>query len=70
MQTHRNNDTYFGAYLYSAGTQHGNLNQLSVTVSWVTYYILQAYTRTGVSHSQHRKNSEEVWKKCRLMDRK
>ena len=28
--------------------------------SRVTYFILQAYTGTGVSHSQHRKKSGEV----------
>ena len=38
--------------------------------SRVTYFILRAYTETGVSHSQHRKKSGEVWKKCRWMDRK
>ena len=47
--------TCFGAYLYFAETQHGNLHQLSVTMSRVTYLILRAYTATGVSHSQHRK---------------
>ena len=26
MQTQKNNNKYFGAYLYSAGTQHGNLH--------------------------------------------
>ena len=31
--------------------------------SRVTYFILQAYTGTGVSHSQHRKNLGEVLKK-------
>ena len=28
--------------------------------SWVAYFILRSYTGTNVSHSQHRKNSEEV----------
>ena len=38
--------------------------------SRVTYFILQAYTGTGGSHSQHReKNRERFWKKCRWMDR-
>ena len=37
----------------------------------VTYFILRAYTETGVSHSQHRKkNRKRFWKKCRWMDRK
>ena len=30
-------NTYLGAYLYSASTQHGNLNQLCVTTSRMTY---------------------------------
>ena len=34
--------------------------------SRVTYFILRAYTGTGVSHSYHRKNSGEVWKKMRV----
>ena len=34
----------------------------------VTYFILWAYTGTMVSHSQHRKNWERFWKKCRWMD--
>ena len=38
--------------------------------SRVTYFILRVYTGTDVSHSQHRKKSGEVWKKCRWMDRK
>ena len=33
--------------------------------SRVTYFILRAYTGTGVSRSQRRKKSGEVWKKCR-----
>ena len=51
----------FWAYLYSAGTQHGDLHP-------------RAYTGTSVSHSQHRKrkkNSGEVLEKeCRWVDRK
>ena len=64
------NHTCFGAYLYSEGTKHGNLHQLSVTVSRMTYFILPAHTGTGVSHSQHRKYSEEVLEKCNWMDEK
>ena len=56
--------------LYSAGTQHGNLHQLSVTMSRVTYFIPRIHTGTGVGHGQHRKNWEEVLEKCRQMDRK
>ena len=48
MQTHKDYNTCFGAYLYSADTQHGNLHR-------VTYLILRAYTGTRVSHSQYRK---------------
>ena len=43
--------TFIGAYVYSAGTQHGNLYQLSVTMSSVTFFILQAHTGAGVSDS-------------------
>ena len=49
-----------GACLYSTGTKQGNLHQLSVTTSRVTYFILRAQTGTGVSHRQQRKNSGEV----------
>ena len=35
---HKN--TRFRAYLYSAGTEHGSLHQLSVTMRRVTYFIL------------------------------
>ena len=65
MLTQKNN-TYFGAYLYAVGTQHGNMLQLSVTTSRVTYFILRVHTGTGVSHSQHRKSLEEVWKKMQV----
>ena len=53
------------AYFYSAGTQHRNLHQLpvSVTMSKVTYFILRANIGTHVSHSQHKKNSENVLEK-------
>ena len=30
--------------------------------SRLTYFILRAYTGTGVSHSQHRRNRERFWK--------
>ena len=32
----------------------------------VTYFIMWAYTGTGVNHSQHRKNSEEVLEKMQV----
>ena len=66
MQTQRNTTTCFGAYLNSAGTQHGNLHQLSVTMSRMTYFILRAHTGTGASHRQHRKHSEEVSEKMQV----
>ena len=46
----------------TAAYVHGNLNHLSVPTSRVTYFILQAHKRAGVSHSQRRKNSGEVLK--------
>ena len=66
MQTQKNNNTSFGTYLYSAGTQHGNLHHLSVMKSRVTYFILRAHPGTGVSHSQHWKNLEEVLEKMQV----
>ena len=60
MPNQKNNNTCLGAYLYSAGTQHGSLHQSSVTMHRVTDFILRANTGTGVSRSQHRKNSGEV----------
>ena len=45
------NNTCFGTRLYSVGTQHRNLHQLSVTTSMVTDFILWADTETCVSHS-------------------
>ena len=42
----------FGTYLYSAAAEDGNMHQLSVTMSNVTYFILLAHTGTGVSHAQ------------------
>ena len=32
-----------------AGTQHGNLHQLPVTMSKVTHFILRGYTGTCIS---------------------
>ena len=65
-KTRKNNDTCFGTYLYSAGIQHGNLHQLSATMSRVTYFILQANTGTGHNHSRQRKNSGEVMEKMQV----
>ena len=56
----KHSNTHFGAYLYSAGTQHGNLHQSSATISKVTYLILCVQTEACVSHSYHGKNSGEV----------
>ena len=52
--------------LYSAGTQHGSLHQLSVTMIRVTYFVLRAHTGTGVSHSQHRRNWGEVFENMQV----
>ena len=65
-QNHKSTDTCFWAYLYSAGTQHGNLHQSSITTSRVTYFILRAHTGTGVSHNKHRKHSGDFWDKMQL----
>ena len=54
-KTQKNNNTCCGAYLYFAGSEHGNLHQVSVTMSRMSYFILRANTGTGVSHSQQEK---------------
>ena len=51
------------AYLYSAGTQHGNLPP----AGWPTLFCGPTQ-EPCISHSQHRKNQEKFWKKCRWMD--
>ena len=66
MLTQKNNNTCVEAYLQSTGTQHRNLHQLSVMMSRVTYFILRAHTGTGVSHSQHSKNTGEVLEKMQV----
>ena len=68
MQTQKNNNNnnMFCSQLNSAGTQHGNLPQLSIMMSRVTYFILQAYTGSGVSHSQHRKKLGGLLEKMQL----
>ena len=53
--SHHTTSHVFLAYLYSVGTQHGD-----PASSRVTYFILRAYTGTGVSHSQHRKKSGQI----------
>ena len=54
----------FGAYLYSADTQHGNLPPAGWPI-----LLCGPTQETYVSHSQHRKNRERFWKKCRWMNR-
>ena len=56
---------FFIAYLYSAGAQHGNLH----LAGWPILFC-RPTQEPWVSHSQHRKNREEFWKKCRWMDQK
>ena len=56
---------FFLAYLYSAGTQHGNLPP----AGWPILFCGPTQ-EPCVSHSQYRKNREKFWKKCRWMDRK
>ena len=48
MSARKHNNTCFGAYLYSAGTQHENLHQLSGMTSKETDFILRVHARTGV----------------------
>ena len=53
----------FWAYLYSAGTQHGNLPP----VGWPILFCGPT-EEPRASYSQHRKNRDRIWKKCRWMD--
>ena len=59
-------NTFFLAYLYSAGTQHGNLH----LAGWPILFCGPTQ-EPCVSHSQHRRNRDRFWKKkSRWMDRK
>ena len=44
----------------------GNLHQLSVTMSRMTYFILRASTGTAVNHSQQRRSSGEIFEKMQV----
>ena len=52
--------TCFGAYLYSAGIQHRNLHQLSVTMSRVTCFILCGFC-FGFSKNQRLCSLVSTW---------
>ena len=56
---------FFLAYLYSAGTQHGNLYPARWPILFCgpTQKLVLATANTG-------KNRERFWKKCRWMDEK
>ena len=55
--------SFFWAYLYSAGTKHGSLHP----AGWPILFC--GHTQEPcVSHSQHKRNRERFWKKCRWMD--
>ena len=51
-----------GIYLYSTGTHHRNLLKSLVTMSRVTYFILQACTGNCVSYSTAKKEGEYLEK--------
>ena len=55
--SHHTTSHVFWAYLYSAGTQHGNLNP----VGWPILFC-RPTQEPCVSHSQHRRNRERFWK--------
>ena len=56
---------FFLAYLYSMSTHHGNLHPQG----WPILFC-RPKQEPRVSHSQHRRNPERFWKKCRWMDQK
>ena len=56
----KNKQTHFwGLFIFR---EHSTREPAS---SRVTYFILRAYTKTGVSHSNNGKTRERFWKKCR-----
>ena len=59
----QNNNTCFRYYLYSAGTQYGNLHHLSATMNRATYLFCRPTHETVVGQSQHRKTSGEFFEK-------
>ena len=64
-RTKKNINTYFWAYLYSVGTQHGNLHPAGWSILFFgpTQEPVLAIASTG-------KNRKMFWTKCRWMDRK
>ena len=60
--------SYYKSHFFSLCIFHRHSTREPAS-SRVTYFILWAYTGTGVSHSQHtKKNWKRFWKKCRWMD--
>ena len=57
-----------GAYLYSAGSQHGNLHQSSVTRRRVTYFILWAHQEHALVTTNEKKKSRKRFEKWRWMN--
>ena len=55
------NNTCFGAFSYSVGTQHRNLHQLSVMMNRVIYFTLRTHTATANTG----KTRERFWNKRR-----
>ena len=57
--------TCFWAYLYSVGTQHGNLKS-----AWWPILFCSPTQEPVLATANTGKNRERFWKKCRWMDRK
>ena len=55
MSDHKNNNACVGAYLNSASTQHGNLLQLSTTLSRVTYLFCRLTQEPVLATATHEK---------------
>ena len=51
--------TYFGIYLYSVDTHHGNLLKSFATMSRVTFFILHGHMRNCVAQTNTVKKQGE-----------
>ena len=51
---------FWSLFIFCGHSTQEPASIVSVTTSRVTCFILRAHTGTAASHSQHRKNSEEV----------
>ena len=61
-KTLKNNNTCFGTYSYSAGTQHGNLHQLPLMMRRMTYFFCGPTEGPVFATANTGKTQERLWK--------